>query len=86
MANDNIHILLVCPGPVESDIASHTIRNPENPVVPEGAKMPTERCTSLIAKGMFYKLPEIWIIEQPLLSFAYIARYAPGVMRKVIMT
>lgn len=75
---------LVCPGPVESDIAKHTIRNPDLPVHDEGKKMPTDRCTALMAKAMFHNLPEVWIGEQPLLTVMYIAKYAPGLTRQVI--
>ena len=85
MADDNISVVMVCPGPVESDIAKHTIRNPENPVLDEGPKMPTERCTGLMMKAMFYNLSEIWIGDQPLLTIMYIAKYAPGLTRQVLL-
>lgn len=83
LADENISVVMVCPGPVESEIALHTIRNPENPVQEEGKKMPTERCTALVAKAMFYDLSEIWIGEQPLLTIMYLAKYAPGLTRQV---
>jgi short-subunit dehydrogenase len=83
MAADNIGVLLVCPGPVVSDIAKHTIRNPENPVQEEGVKMPTERCTGLMAKAMYHGLSEVWVGDQPLLTVMYIAKYAPGFTRQV---
>lgn len=46
--------------------------------------MPTERCTSLILKGLYYKLEEMWISEQPFLAMTYMVDYAPALSRAVM--
>jgi dehydrogenase/reductase SDR family protein 7 len=45
--------------------------------------MPTERCTYLIVKGIYYNLSEMWIAQQPVLLFAYVFTYMPFVARKI---
>jgi len=77
VAKDGISVLLVCPGPVESEIAAKAYRNPNLPATVDGGKMPTSRCTHLMAKAMYYKLMEVWISPQPLLTMTYIAQYMP---------
>jgi dehydrogenase/reductase SDR family member 7 len=72
-----INVLIVCPGPVESEIADKAHRNPNLPVAMEEEKMPTSRCSILMAKAMYYRLMEVWISQQPLLLVTYIAQYAP---------
>jgi dehydrogenase/reductase SDR family protein 7 len=83
LANNNINVLMICPGPVESEIAQHAVRNPADIAQPEGKKMPTARCASLIVRAMFHKYSEVWIAEQPILLMSYLARYAPGITRQV---
>lgn len=77
VSQHNIGVTIICPGPVESEIAQHTIRDPNNPVGEEGAKMPTERCTYLTAKAMHYGMMEAWISDQPFLLLTYLMQYVP---------
>eukprot|EP01038_Epipyxis_sp_PR26KG_P011290 gene11290-15147_t len=77
----NITVSIVCPGPVESEISDKTLRNPANPKQEEGKKMPTARCTFLVAKGMYYKFSEMWISDQPFLLTTYLTSYMPAVAR-----
>jgi dehydrogenase/reductase SDR family protein 7 len=80
VSKDNISVLIVCPGPVESEISSKAYRNPALPVSADEKKMPTARCSHLMAKAMYYKtIMEVWISEQPLLAMTYVAQYAPTV-------
>jgi dehydrogenase/reductase SDR family protein 7 len=72
-----INVLIACPGPVESEISSKAYRNPNLPVGKEEKKMPTERCSFLMAKAMHYRFMEVWISQQPLLFTTYLAQYAP---------
>jgi len=81
VAGNNVSVSLVCPGPVESEIAEKAHRNPNNPTQDEGKKMPTERCTELMAKGMYHRVEEIWISHQPFLLFTYVSQYMPRVSR-----
>lgn len=93
VSRDNIHITMVCPGPVQSEIvanamladlatpsgtALHSIKNEDNE-----KKMTTERCTYLISKAMKFKLDEVWISQQPYLALTYLSTYAPGIMRQL---
>ena len=79
VAKDGINVLIICPGPVESEISSKAHRNPALPAATEEAKMPTARCTYLMAKAMYYRLYEVWISDQPFLLMTYIAQYLPTV-------
>eukprot|EP01040_Poterioochromonas_malhamensis_P002516 gene2516-2673_t len=85
VAPDNIQISIVCPGPVESEIASNAHKNPNLPDN-EGKKMPTERCTSLIMKGLWNNRDEMWISESPYLLMTYLAVYFPGFARRYVDT
>lgn len=43
--------------------------------------MPTERCTFLMMKGIYHRLPEMWISDQPYLLVTYIGQYFPWISR-----
>jgi dehydrogenase/reductase SDR family protein 7 len=47
--------------------------------------MPTERCTELIMKGLYYDLDEMWVSEQPFLAMTYIIEYMPYLSRKLMV-
>jgi dehydrogenase/reductase SDR family protein 7 len=78
-----VNIQIVCPGPVESEIALTAIRSSKTEVTPDEKKMPTERCTFLMAKGMKWKLDETWISNQPFLAIMYITTYLPFTFRQL---
>ena len=85
-SNKGIHILMVCPGPVVTDITNHAIKGKgsEDTVIDSkenAAKMSTERCTQLIMKAIYYKFDEVWISMQPFLFITYLSVYAPGLSR-----
>lgn len=86
VAQFGIHILMVCPGPVVSEITTHAMKSSSVQTVvaeSEGKKMPTERCTALMVKGMKYKdlISEIWISDQPILFLTYLSAYLPWLNR-----
>lgn len=84
VSSEGIHVSTVCPGPVESEIGDHAHRDPSLPKQDEGTKMPTERATALMTKGMYYKFDEMWITQQPILLVSYLAVYAPWVGRQLL--
>jgi dehydrogenase/reductase SDR family protein 7 len=86
VAQFNISVLLVCAGPVVSDIAENALRDPNTPIVPEKNKLPTERCTSLMVRAMYNRdyIQEIWISKHPLLLFAYLNVYFPWISRQIL--
>ena len=43
--------------------------------------MPTDRCTHLIMKALYWRYDEVWISDQPILAITYLAEYTPGLMR-----
>lgn len=49
----------------------------------EGKKMPTPRFVSLMLRGLYYNVDELWISTQPFLLLTYLAQYAPWVSRQV---
>lgn len=79
----NVDIQMVCPGPVESEIFDHAIRS-DYPNRSAEVKMPTARCTHLMARGLKWKLDEIWISTQPILFLAYLSTYFPFVTRQLM--
>eukprot|EP01039_Chlorochromonas_danica_P008449 gene8449-9315_t len=79
----NVAVSLVCPGPVETEISSHSFVNPGYPRQKEGKKMSAERCASLVVRGLYRGQDEMWISDQPVLSIAYLSVYAPGLTRKI---
>lgn len=46
-------------------------------------KMPTERCTELMLKGLYHDLDEMWISIQPALAGTYFATYFPAIFRHI---
>ena len=93
VSRDGISVLLVCPGPVQSEIVSQAMlasaSTPSGAAVRSGAnednekKMSTARCTRLVAVAMWAGLHEVWISQQPILFFVYLAEYAPGFARQL---
>ena len=91
VSRDGISVLMVCPGPVKSEIVKRAmiadINTPSGPaaqsIVAEDTekKMSTERCTLLVAKAMQWNLGEVWISQQPFLFVTYLAEYAPFLSR-----
>ena len=81
----NVKVSIVCPGPVESEISTKSYRNPALPKQEEGKKMPTERCTHLVAKGLYHDIDEMWISDQPFLLFTYLTQYMPWIARKIFV-
>lgn len=77
VAMNGITISIICPGPVVSEISDKAHRDNSAPQTKEGGKMPTARCTYLIAKAMSYKWAQVWISDQPYLALTYIAQYMP---------
>jgi hypothetical protein len=43
--------------------------------------MSTERCVSLIMKGLYHDIPDMWISRQPYLLLTYVTQYFPLVSR-----
>lgn len=81
VALHNVHVSIVCPGPVESEISSTSFVNPDYPPQVEGAKMATARCAQLTVRGLFHGHEEMWISDQPVLLMAYLTVYAPALTR-----
>jgi short-subunit dehydrogenase len=85
VGRDNINVLMICPGPVESEITTNLIRAPGRPHTKEDEKMPTHRCSELMVKAMYYQHSEVWISEQPVLFFSYFAKYFPTFTRMIMV-
>ena len=84
-SHQGLHVLLVCPGPVVSEITEHSVKGEgmemkeyktENEV-----KMSTQRCSDLTLKALRYKYDEVWVSTQPFLAITYISQYAPRISR-----
>ncbi|XP_058953898.1 dehydrogenase/reductase SDR family member 7 [Pocillopora verrucosa] len=92
LAQHNIHVQTVLPGPVESQVANKAFTediNIEYKDSPEFIKidfpvMPTERCARLMAIGMANNLDEIWISQNPMLLATYMRQYFPNLFNWII--
>ncbi|EDO33257.1 predicted protein [Nematostella vectensis] len=79
----NINILMVCPGPVKSEVAKNAVTEKLNQVYTENytdnqaSRMPTERCAYLTAVAMANNLQEVWISTHPVLAITYMSQYTP---------
>lgn len=81
VAGDDVHVTIVCPGPVESEILTVAYSNPDYPPQATGKIMATARCAQLTVRGVYHGLSELWIADQPVLLMAYLAAYAPALCR-----
>jgi dehydrogenase/reductase SDR family protein 7 len=78
----NVSITMLLPGPVHSEISQSAFRTSSQPAHdPEETKMSVERCAKLMTTAIRHRLAESWIIEQPILLFAYIGEYFPNLFR-----
>ena len=79
-----VRVTVICPGPVESEIGENAVRDENLPQMKEGNKMPTARCSELIARAIYYNFGEVWIAQQPFLLFTYVLTYMPWIARQAI--
>ncbi|XP_015770706.1 PREDICTED: dehydrogenase/reductase SDR family member 7-like [Acropora digitifera] len=89
LAEHNIGVQIICPGPVESSLSENAFSEDvdvpfkDSPSYDLSKKMMpyermfTDRCTSLMTVSMANNLEEVWIAEQPTLGFVYINQYFP---------
>ncbi|EDO43014.1 predicted protein [Nematostella vectensis] len=79
----NIHVTLVCPGPVRTAIRDNAFTEQDKGVVAPPAtkdnRMETSRCAQLIVTGVTNKLDELWISPNPILFFLYAQQYLPNI-------
>ena len=84
LADKNISILSVCPGPVDTPFTRNLFSEKISSVAkgqgrPTGAnRVSAERCAQLIAIAMANKLHEVWISKHLILLFVYMFQYFPN--------
>jgi len=87
LAEHNIHVQTVLPGPVKSNITltffTENINDkPKGPPDLSAMKlMSTERCAKLMAVAMANNLDEVWILGEPYLLLLYFRQYLPDLFR-----
>ncbi|XP_020614368.1 dehydrogenase/reductase SDR family member 7-like [Orbicella faveolata] len=86
LAEHNIQVQTVLPGPVKSNISRYLFTeniSDERKEMPNmlDEQMTTERCAKLMAVGMANKLDEVWISENPALLMVYLNQYLPNFSR-----
>ena len=82
VADKNISILSVCPGPVDTPILANAFREELSPsnardLQPTKGRVSAGRCAELIAVTMASRLDEVWISHHPVLLFTYMKQYFP---------
>ncbi|CAH3154884.1 unnamed protein product, partial [Porites evermanni] len=87
LAEYNIGVQIVCPGPVMSDVLKNAFTEDINRPL-NGSnlmeRMPyvsTERCAKLMALSMANNLDEVWISKHSPLASAYLSQYFPNFFR-----
>jgi len=88
LAEYNIGVQIILPGPVKSHISKYAFTEDINmffkdsPRYKDGlVRMPTERCAKLMAVSMANNLDEVWISEYPGLLYVYINQYFPNLFK-----
>jgi len=86
LAEHNIHVQTVLPGPVKSNITLHLFtENIGDELKSAGIYtfdvMSTERCAKLMVVSMANNLDEVWISENPALLMLYTKQYLPNLSR-----
>lgn len=88
LADKNISILSVCPGPVDTPFLHHIFTEKLSPSTKNtgppragGNRVSAERCGQLIAVAMANNLNEVWIAKHPILLFVYLSQYFPNLAK-----
>lgn len=81
LAQRGLSFVVVCPGPVASDIIGASLSDDGRPLPPQekdGSRMSAARCARYYAAAMHARLPESWTAPQPILAFVYVGQYFRG--------
>jgi len=85
LAEHNIHIQTVLPGPVKSNISLNLFTENINDEPKDSSiqrqEMSAERCAHLMVIGMANNLDEVWISVDPFLPMLYTIQYLPNLYR-----
>jgi dehydrogenase/reductase SDR family protein 7 len=88
IADKNISILSVCPGPIDTpfmhNVFTEKLSLPADTNQPQRAgdhRVSAERCAELIAVTMANKLEEVWISNHPILFFVYVNQFLPNLAK-----
>lgn len=92
LAQYNIHVETVLPGPVASQVTDKAftedinIEYKDSPgfIKVDFPVMPTERCAKLMVIGMANNLDEVWISENPMLLATYMKQYFPNLYSWIV--
>ncbi|KAG0713144.1 Dehydrogenase/reductase SDR family member 7 [Chionoecetes opilio] len=82
-----LHVTLVCPGAVESNLADVCFTERPGECLGEkriGKMMSGERCGELFAFALANRLPEVWIAQQPVLLLTYLYQYLPVLTKSCV--
>lgn len=82
-----IHVTTVCPGPVDTPIASKAMTGSRDgapaPAESGANKMPAARCAYLMLSATTHEVDEVWISPNPVLFFTYLNQYCPTIARYI---
>ncbi|XP_020614195.1 dehydrogenase/reductase SDR family member 7-like isoform X2 [Orbicella faveolata] len=87
LAEHNIHVQTVLPGPVKTNISLHFFTEnidekfKDPPDISGLQLMSTERCAELMVVSMANNLDEVWISSEPGLLMVYLNQYFPNLYR-----
>ncbi|XP_035706241.1 dehydrogenase/reductase SDR family member 7 isoform X2 [Folsomia candida] len=88
MRGTKIHVTLLCPGPVVSNIGVNALtgageKSGSSQALVPGKKMSAERCGELCLVSIGNKLEESWISNLPYIPIVYFATHQPFLFSKV---
>lgn len=88
MANPELKVSLLCPGPVFTNFLSQSFTSKDGELYgqdtsPTDNRMTAERCAHLFGVALANNLDEAWMAPFPILPIAYLFSYFPNIARGV---
>ncbi|XP_078578745.1 dehydrogenase/reductase SDR family member 7-like isoform X2 [Branchiostoma floridae x Branchiostoma japonicum] len=92
--SSDIDVLLVCPGPVETNVVQNAMVGDPDKFFNQDPKLDPShandvsapRCAQLFMVAMANRLEEVWISRNPWLTYAYLVSYLPFIGNRMMKT
>lgn len=78
IADKNVKITVVCPGPIDTSSSEADKKSASSKLQVSERRMPVSRCAELIVVAATHGLKEAWISYHPFLFLLYLTQYLPS--------
>lgn len=78
IADKNVKITVVCPGPIDTSSSEADKKSATRKLQVSERRMPVSRCAELIVVAATHGLKEAWISYHPVLFLLYLTQYLPS--------